>query len=76
MNVCGTLNVQLRYMCTGYSPTPVSPEMCVAHVLFLEFMIPSLHCRSPLPHGADQGPDSSGASGGTVVHARATPGPV
>ena len=32
--------------------------------------------RPPLPHGAAQGPDSSGASGGRVVHAGATPGPV
>ena len=33
-------------------------------------------CRSPLSHGADQGPESSGASGGRLVHAGATPGPV
>ena len=37
---------------------------------------PLYTCRPPLPHGADQGPDSSRASGGRVVHAGATPGPV
>ena len=40
------------------------------------FNMPSLLCRSPLSHGADQGPDSSGACGGTVGQAGTTPGPV
>ena len=48
----------------------------VYNIGFTMFKMPSLLCRSPLPHGPDQGPDSCGASGGTVGQAGTTPGPV
>ena len=37
---------------------------------------PLYTCRSPLPHGADQGPENSGASGGKLEDAGTRAGPV
>ena len=50
--------------------------LCTRYPKVQPIEFPLYTCRSPLPHGADQGPDSSGASGGTVGQAGTTPGPV
>ena len=50
---------------------------CFVCVLFLRSnRVSSLLCRSPLPHGADQGPENSGASGGKLEDAGTRAGPI